>query len=279
MIGKLSEYKFKDISTKKVSFITKKRPKVGLALSSGAIRGLAHLGVLEVFEKEGIPIDLIAGTSAGSLIGGLYALGQELKYLHQLATKLKWEHLTDLTFSRRGLVAGKKLLDFLNLLTQGKTFEDLQIPFIAVATDIELGEPVLLKSGSVAEAIRASSSIPGIYNPFEKNGRLLVDGALVDRIPINVVKDMGADIVIAVDVGFGIGESKLKNVFEILVQASDIMMRELSRKHWLDADIIIQPSVGQFPAMDLRMADVIIKAGVEATKPLIPEIKKKIGVG
>lgn len=259
--------------------MTEKRPKVGLALSSGAIRGLAHLGVLEVLETEGIPIDLIAGTSAGSLIGGLYALGQELKHLQKLAINLKWEHLTDLTFSRRGLVAGNKLLDFLNLLTQQKSFADLQIPFTAVATDIELGEAILLRSGSVAEAIRASSSIPGIYHPFEKDGRLLVDGALVDRIPISVVKDMGADVVIAVDVGFGIGESKLKNIFEILVQASDIMMRELSRKRWLDADIIIRPQVGQFPAMDLKNADLIIKAGVDATQPLIPEIKKMIGVG
>ncbi len=255
------------------------RPKVGLALSSGAIRGFAHLGVLQVFEEEGIPIDMIGGTSAGSLIGGLYALGQELKYLRKLATNIKWEHLTDLTLPRRGLVAGKRLLDFLRVITHDKTFDDLLIPFVAVATDIERGEPVILKSGSVAEAIRASSSIPGIYVPFKKEGRLLVDGALVDRIPISLVKEMGADMVIAVDVGFSIGRTRLKNIFEIMIQASDIMMREISREGWIDADIIIRPEVAHLPAMDLGLADVMIQAGIDAARKMVPEIKQMTGVG
>ncbi|AZR72736.1 esterase [Anoxybacter fermentans] len=254
------------------------RPKIGLALSSGAVRGLAHLGVIEVFEKEGIPIDMIAGTSAGSLVGGLYALGLELKYLKQLALNIRWEHITDITIPRRGLVAGNKLLEFLRFLTQDKTFDQLKIPFTAVATDIERGERVLINSGSVAEAIRASTSIPGIYVPFKKDGRLLVDGAITDRIPIGVVKDMGADVVIAVDVGFNIGYSKLSNIFEILIQSSDIMLREISRERWTDADILIQPAVNHLPAMDLNYAEEIIQAGIDAARNMLPEIKKMTGV-
>ena len=256
----------------------KERPKVGIALCSGAIRGMAHIGVLEVFEEAGIPVDMIAGTSAGSLVGGLYALGLELKYLKQLATNIRWEHISDLTVPRRGLIAGKKFLDFLKFLTQNKTFEDLEIPFKAVATDIERGERIVLESGSVAEAIRASTSIPGIYVPFEKDGRLLVDGAIVDRIPISLVKEMEADIIIGVDVGFNIGYSKLNNIFEILIQTTDIMVREVSRERWIDADILIKPEVGQYPGMDMSNADKIIQAGREAAEKEIDNIKKLIGV-
>ncbi len=259
--------------------MTKDRPKVGLALSSGALRGLAHLGVIGVLEEEEIPIDLVAGTSAGSLVGGLYAVGHKIKYLKQLANNIKWEHLADLTIPKRGLVAGNRFLDFLQFITHGVNFDQLKIPFTAVATDLERGERVLINSGSVAEAIRASTSIPGIYVPFYKDNRLLVDGACVDRIPISVVKDMGADFVIAVDVGFGIGNSKLSNIFEILIQASDILSREISREQWIEADILIQPQVGQFPAMDFCYASKIIEAGVESAKKVVPKIKEMLGVG
>lgn len=255
-----------------------KRPKIGLALSSGAIRGMAHLGVLQVFEEEGIPIDMIAGTSAGSLIGGLYALGHELKYLIQLAENLKWEHLTDITVPRQGFVAGKRLLDFLQVLTKNKTFNDLQIPFVAVAADLANGKRVLLKSGSIAEAIRASSSIPGIYVPYTLKGRMLVDGAIIDRIPISVVKDMGADIVIAVDVGYAVLKEKPTTIFEILFQASDIMMREISREKLVIADVLIRPEVGQFSSMDLSNSGEIIQAGVDAARKILPRIRKMTGV-
>lgn len=254
------------------------RPKVGLALSSGAIRGLAHLGALQVFEEEHIPIDFIAGTSAGALVGGLYALGHQIKYLKQLACSIKWEHVTELTIHKKGLVAGNRLLDFLRILTQDRTFAEVHIPFNAVATDLKNGEKVILNSGSVAEAIRASISIPGIYVPFHKDGKILCDGAVVDRIPINVVRDMGADIVIAIDIGFGIGTSKLSNIFEILLQASDITTRELSKLSWENADVLIEPKVSHISAVDLRRSSELIEAGIAAARAKIPEIKKLIGV-
>lgn len=255
------------------------RPKVGLALSSGAIRGFSHMGVLQVFEEEGIPVDIIAGTSAGALVGGLYAMGHEIKYLQQLALNIRWEHVTDITIPRRGFVAGKKLLAFLRLITKGKKIEDLSIPFAAVATDIQNGERVVFKKGPLAEAIRASTSIPGIYIPYQKDGRMLVDGAVVDRIPISIVRELGAEIVIGVDVGFSIGHAKLNSIFEVLLQTSDIMAREISRERWIDADLLIRPSVSHLSAMDLNNTEQIIQAGVEATRNLIPELKKLTGVG
>lgn len=255
------------------------RPKVGLALSAGAVRGLSHLGTIQVLEEEGIPIDLIAGTSAGSLVGGLYALGHEVKYLKQLACSINWEHISDLTIPKKGLIAGNRFLEFLRVLTQNKTFAETKLPFACVAADIRTGEEVVMNMGSVAEAIRASTSIPGIYCPYFHDGRMLVDGAVVNRIPINVARQMGADVVIAVDVGFGIGSSKVSNIFEILMQASDIMAREISRFHWPNADVLIQPEVGHISAMDLRKAQILIDMGAEATRAKIPEIKKLIGVG
>ena len=255
-----------------------RRPKVGLALSSGAIRGLAHLGAIQVFEEEGIPIDIITGTSAGALVGGLYALGHQIKYLKQLACNIKWEHVTEIAIHKKGLVAGNRLLEFLRILTQDRTFDDLNIPFAAVATDLRTGEKVILNTGPVAEAIRASISIPGIYVPFQKDGRLLCDGAVVDRIPITLAREMGADVVVAIDIGFGIGTSKLSNIFEILLQASDITTRELSKLSWEYADVLIEPKVSHLPAMDLRKAEELIEAGIAAARVKIPEIKKLIGV-
>lgn len=257
-----------------------RRPRVGLALSSGAVKGLAHLGVLQVLEEEGIPIDCIAGTSAGSLVGGLYACGHEIKYLKQLACSIKWEHISEVTIPKKGLILGNRFLDFLKVLTQNKTFDQLKLPFAAIATDIRMGEAVLLNEGLVAEAIRASTSIPGIYVPFNRNGQMLVDGAVVDRIPITTVRKMGADIVIAVDVGFEIGTARLNNIFEILIQASDIMQREICKHYWPEADVMIEPAVSQYSGMDLRKADELIEAGSEAARAKIPEIKKLLtGVG
>lgn len=276
MVTRFNEYRLTMDEVK----LMERRPKVGLALSSGAVKGLAHLGVLQVFEEEGIPIDFIAGTSAGSLVGGLYACGQELKYLKQLACSIKWEHISEVTIPKKGLILGNRFLDFLKVMTQNKTFDQVNIPFAAIATDIRTGEAVLMNDGLVAEAIRASTSIPGIYAPFQRNGQMLVDGAVVDRIPITTVRKMGADLVIAVDVGFGIGSAKLSNIFEILIQASDIMQREICKHCWPQADVLIEPAVSQFSGMDLRKANELMEAGMEATRAKIPEIKNLLtGVG
>lgn len=179
-----------------------RKPKVGLALGSGGARGIAHVGVLDVFEKENIPIDYIAGSSMGSLVGALFALGHSATDLEELASLFKRKYFVDFTVPKMGLINGKRIEELIYMLTQGKNIEDLEIPLSIVTTDLQKGRSVILDSGSISKAVRASISIPGIFVPVQYDGKILVDGGIVDRVPIQAVRNMGADIVIAVDVSF-----------------------------------------------------------------------------
>ena len=178
--------------------------KIGLALGSGAARGLAHIGVLEVLEKEGIPVNLIAGTSAGAAVGALYAQGKNTTQIKKLVLDLGWKKfapLVDLSLPKTGFIRGKKIKDLLTLFIGGDIkFSDLKIPFACVATDIETGEEIIIDRGSLTEAIRASISIPAIFTIVKREGRYLVDGSLVNPVPVSVAKQMGADFIIAVNV-------------------------------------------------------------------------------
>ena len=190
--------------------------KVGLALGGGAARGLAHIGVLDVLQKEGIPIDMIAGTSAGAVVGAIYAWNQDTARIKKEALEVNWRKvapLIDPSLPKSGLIKGKKIKDLLASYIGGNIkFSDLKIPFACVATDIDTGEEVVIDQGSVPEALRASISIPGIFTVVKREGRYLVDGGLTNPVPVNVVKRMGADFIIAVnvipDVSVRIGKDK-----------------------------------------------------------------------
>jgi NTE family protein len=181
-------------------------PKVGLALGSGSARGLAHIGVLRAIEEAGIEIDVIAGTSMGALIGAIFAAGK----LDGLATRFldfDWKgiiSLLDPVFPRSGLIDGQKIADLVRAHVSAASIEDLPIPFRAVATCIMSGEEVVCGAGDLIEAVRASISVPGIFTPMRSNGRILVDGGLVNPVPVSVVRAMGADLVIAVDLNHDI---------------------------------------------------------------------------
>ncbi|MFW6036017.1 MAG: patatin-like phospholipase family protein [Halothermotrichaceae bacterium] len=250
--------------------------KIGLALGSGAARGLAHITVLERLKEEGIKIDMITGTSIGSLIGGVYAAGLPIKYIKEIAKELDWDHITDITFPRKGLIKGEKFLSFLEIITNGKKFSELNIPFAAVACDIESGEHIVLKEGSLAKAVRASTSIPGIYVPYQYQDRLLVDGAVLDPIPVSIVRDMGADIVIAVDVGADSVNKKTKNIFDILFNTFDIIQHELNKYRRLEADIIIKPDMKDCSSFDLEQYQQCFTAGRKAVDAVLPKLKEKI---
>ncbi len=180
------------------------KPKIGVALGSGSARGLAHIGVLEVLQKEGIPIDMVAGTSAGAVIGGLYARGKGIDEIISLALELKGRKLVSLidpSFPKSGFIKGGRVKSLLSSYFGGDiNFDEMKLPFACVATDIETGEEVVIDQGSVLEAIRASISIPGIFSVARWEGRHLVDGALVNPIPVDVLRRMGAGFVIAVNV-------------------------------------------------------------------------------
>ncbi|MBT4321635.1 patatin family protein [Candidatus Woesearchaeota archaeon] len=173
--------------------------KVGLALGGGTAKGLAHIGILEVLEKNNIKIDYLSGTSMGAVVAALYSSGMPIKDLKKIALTTKWENLVDFTLPDKGILSGDKIETFLRVLLKNKKFKDLRIPLRVVAADVYKGEKVIFKKGDVASSLRASISLPSIFVPHEYNGRVLVDGGVVDPVPVDIVKSMGADIVIAVD--------------------------------------------------------------------------------
>ncbi len=251
----------------------KENIKLGLALGSGGARGLAHLGVLEAFQEEDINIDLITGSSMGSLIGGLYACGIPLKYIRGLAEELDWDHLSDVTFPRQGLIKGNKLLKFLEIMTKNINIEDLDLPFAAVACDIEKGERIILKKGSLAKAIRASTAIPGIYVPLDHQNRILVDGGVIDRVPGELAREMGADLVVAVDVGIEEINAPVKNIFDILLNTFDIMQLKYNKLNTINADILVKPELGDLSAFNLDCLKESIQAGKDAAKKITNQVK------
>lgn len=247
-------------------------PKIGLALGAGAARGLAHLGVLRVLEKYKIPIDFIAGSSMGALIGCLYACGLDADFLIKFASQLQAKSWVDLCMPRSGLISGKKVEAMLKILTRDRQFEDLDLPFAAVATDIERGEPVVLRSGKLAPAVRASISIPVIFKPVSLNDRLLVDGGVVDRVPVSVVKDMGADLVIAVDVNKFVTFQPVKNIFDVMFQTLDIMEKKKLSPSLLDADVLIRPKVGHVSLAQFHRVDELVEQGELAAEAVISKL-------
>ena len=266
--------------------------KVGLALGGGAARGLAHIGVLAVLEKEGIPIDMIAGTSVGAIVGALYAQGKDASQVKKVFLDLAQHKLTrfiDPSLPRSGLIKGKKFKDLLASFIGGDIkFSDLRIPFACVATDIETGEEIVIARGSVPEAVRASISIPGIFTVVKRGGRYLVDGGLVNPVPVNLAKRMGADFVIAVNVipdvtdrAHPVGKegtkgSKEPNIIHILLQSIHIGTYSLVRASFEEADIVIEPDVVHIGAGEFHRAREGILLGERAAQSSIPEIKRKL---
>jgi len=266
-----------------------KRKKIGLALSSGAARGLAHVGVLEVLEKEGIPIDMIAGTSAGALIGALYAQRKDASQVKNLVIDLiskRFTLLVDLALPKTGLIQGKKLKDQLRSVIGDVEFGDLSIPFACVATDIRTGEEVVIKQGSVVEGVRASVSLPAIFTVVKWEGRYLVDGGLVNPVPVSVLRGMGADFIIAVNVvpdmrdrvnkvdKEQIEDSKEPNIFNIAMRVIHIAAYQAVKSSLEGADIIIEPQVTHIGFGDFHKVKECILQGELATQSSIPGIKR-----
>ena len=222
------------------------RPKIGLALGSGGARGFAHLGVIKVLVENNIPIDYIAGSSMGSLVACFYGAGIDIESLYKLSTAFKRKYYLDFTVPKMGFIAGKRVKELIRIFTKGKNLEELMIPVSVVATDLLSGEKVVFKEGPIDDAVRASISIPGIFVPEKVNGRLLIDGGVVDRIPVSVVKEMGADIVIAVDVSRVKTDTEITSIYDVIMQSLDIMQMELVENRQIASDVMIRPNVEMF---------------------------------
>lgn len=252
------------------------KPKIGLALGSGGARGFAHIGLLKVLNSEGIKIDYIAGSSMGALIGCFYASGSDLELLQKVSLQFKRKYFMDLTVPRLGFVAGKRIEEYIRLFTKNQNLEDLEIPLAVVATDIERGERVVFTKGPVYEAVRASISVPGVFVPKRINGKLLVDGGVVDRVPVSVVKEMGADIVIASDVSATKGDTEIQSIYDVIFKSLDILQMEIVKMKGINADVMIQPPVETYNSRAFTNIQEIIMMGEQEAKKRLPEIKEAI---
>lgn len=245
---------------------------ISLALGAGGLRGLAHIGVLKVLEKENISVRMITGCSIGSMVGAMYAAGLTPGNMEKLALNLKRRHWIDFIMPKNGLVAGQRLLEMMRLLTKDKTFDQLEIPLAVVATNLCSGEEHVFTEGSVAEAVRASISVPGIFVPHSIKGIYYVDGAVVNPTPIDVARYMGKGIVVAVDLTDVGTVCEITNMFDIILMSLDIMQRQLLKHRLLHSDILIQPQVGHILPSDFGRVAELIALGEAAAQKALPEL-------
>lgn len=251
--------------------------KVGLALGGGVARGIAHIGVLQVLVEHRIPIDLIAGTSAGSLVGALFAAGLDPWLMERAAEQLHWRGLVRLKLRRDGLLDAQGLERFILGHIGDLDFRDLKIPFAAVACDLLRGEEVLLQEGRVALAVRASSAFPGIFLPVRVGNRLLVDGGLVNNVPASACRRLGADYVIAVDLNKPRPENRPpRNLLHIMLYSLSVVQRPQIEQSLQAADAVIQPDLNDFSVVELERVRPMVEAGRAAALAALPQIQRDL---
>ncbi|BBJ00387.1 patatin [Ferrigenium kumadai] len=250
------------------------RPIVALALGSGGERGFAHVGVIKALEANGISIDIVVGTSAGSVVGALYAGGYKGDALEQLALKLDQAQLDDFELSKRGYIRGELLQDFVNKALKNRSIEQLDKPFVAIATQLGSGNAVAFNRGNTGMAVRASSSIPGVFLPVVIGGEEYVDGDLKKPVPVSVAREMGADIVIAVDISQQPKDNPApEDIIDTLTQSIRIMRQSILARELEAAQIVIRPAIGQTPEIDTASKRRLIKNGEDAAVDALPLIR------
>ncbi|MBH0229032.1 patatin-like phospholipase family protein [Halobacillus yeomjeoni] len=255
-----------------------KRPKIGLALGSGGARGFSHLGVLKVLKDNDIPIDMVAGSSMGALVGSFFAAGQQVEDMYKLAFTFKRKYYLDFTVPKMGFIQGRRLKEYIRLFTFGKNIEDFKIPMAVIATDLYAGEKKIFTDGPASDAVRASIGIPGIFVPERIDDRLYIDGGVMDRVPVSVVKSMGADIVIAVDCAHFDSDPNINSIYDVIIQSIDIMQDELVTAMGVssDADVMIRPDVSSYSSRAFTQIEKIVEAGEQAAQSQLDEIKRTL---
>jgi NTE family protein len=253
---------------------------VGLALSGGAVRGVAHIGVLEVLEEEGIPVTAIAGTSAGSLVGALYAAGVPLPEIRKIAIETAWKKIFMPTLPKTGLISSDRIGSFLRELLPVRTFASTEIPFAAVAADLRTGEKVVLRKGAIARAVQASCAIPLIFTPTTIRGRILVDGGVASQIPVRTVREeLGVEKVAAVDVNYRTrGEASYSSIFDIAAQVSMIYAFRNAREEKDLADAIMDVDASGIAIYDVRKTEELLARGRKAARKTIGAIRELAGL-
>ncbi|MQQ99611.1 patatin-like phospholipase family protein [Glaciimonas sp. GS1] len=254
--------------------------KVGLALGGGAARGFAHIGVIKVLEANGIVPDVVVGTSAGSVVGALYAAGNDGFALQKMALKMDESAFTDWSiplFSKlSGVLKGEGVQNYVNRAVNNTPIEKLKIPFGAVATDLNSGAPILFRRGNTGLAVRASSSVPGVFQPVKISGHEYVDGGLVAPVPVRYAKEMGADFVIAVNISAAPEAQSGSSSLGVLLQTFAIMGKTINEKELKNADVVITPALNGMKGNDFASRNTAIMAGEQAAIAAMPMIKKKL---
>ncbi|MHB1143646.1 MAG: patatin-like phospholipase family protein [Thiobacillus sp.] len=250
--------------------------KIALVLGGGAARGFAHIGVIKALEAQGIVPDMVVGTSAGSVVGALYASGMSGFDLQNLALQMKEEMVVDWTLPSRGVLKGEALQDFINQNVKNLSLQKMPKPLGVVATDLQSGEMVLFRRGDTGMAVRASSAVPGMFQPVEIGGRDYVDGGLTSPVPARSARAMGADFVIAVDISNVSRRDRLAGTLDVLLQTFAIMGHAISRHELEDADVVIRPQTAAVSSTDFEGRHLAILEGEKAAAAVMPELKARL---
>lgn len=252
------------------------KPKIALALGGGAARGFAHIGVIKALEAQGIVPDIVVGTSAGSVVGSLYASGINGFDLQRIALQLDEAQVGDWSMPDRGVFKGEALQNFINRQVGNRPLEKLDRLFAVVATDLKSGEAVVFRTGNTGMAVRASSSVPGVFQPVAISGREYVDGGLVSPIPVRVARSLGADLVIAVDISARPQSGKTENTVGVLLQTFAIMGQTIGRYELKEADVVIRPQLSEVAATDFNGRNLAVLEGEKAAQAALPEIRRRL---
>ncbi len=255
-----------------VEVIPPKPAKIALVLGAGAAKGFAHIGVFKVMEANKIPIDFIIGTSAGSVAGAFYAYGYKAYDLQSLAMKVEKSDVVDLTFPKNGFIKGEKLENFINKSLNNTPIDKMKKKFYVVTTDLMTGEEVVFTSGNTGMAVRASASVPGIFQPVNISGRTYVDGGVVSPVAVDVARRIGADVVIAVDISGGVAKAVPEGIMDTILQSIDIMYAKISMYQLKNADVVIRPKVGYIGSAELEKRHEAILEGEKAAQAALPQI-------
>ncbi|MFL6658209.1 MAG: patatin-like phospholipase family protein [Massilia sp.] len=254
--------------------------RIGLALGGGAARGFAHIGVIKALEAQGIYPEIVVGTSAGSVVGALYAAGNDGFGLQKIAMEMDEATISDwaipLFGKSSGVLKGEALQTYVNKAVKNVTMEKLKLRFGAVATDLNSGQPILFQRGNTGQAVRASSSVPSVFQPVKIGDHSYVDGGLVAPVPVRFVREMGADFIIAVNISTQTDAQAAVSSLEVLLQTFAIMGQRLNHYELQDADVVIQPALGKMGGNDFAGRNRAILAGEEAAAVLMPQIKAKL---
>ena len=251
--------------------------KVAVVLGAGASKGFAHVGVLKVLEAQNIPIHLIVGTSAGSFVGSLYAFGYDAFQLQKMALDLQKDDVVDLCIPDNGFVRGEKLENFVNRTVRQTPLAQMKIPFRAVATNIQTGEETVFATGNTGKAVRASCSIPGIFQPVRIGDKAYVDGGVVSPVAVDAARKAGADVVIAVDISAGVAGAVPQGILDTILQSIDIMYAKIAAAQIKNADVVIRPQVSQIGSGDFDKRNEAILEGEKAAAQALPQIQLILG--